>query len=506
MSSAGLVIIAGTFVGNLATLAFQALGARSLTPADYGVLALGISLSTSVATTLGASVSTAVRRYVPVYLESGESGHLRGVLRVFRVAAVCVALVVAVPAFVLRRPLADALFKDPDLGFVLGAFVVGIVINSVILHQRAVFHAFLRAGYAVAHNVVFERLVRLLLGVGAVVLLASSQRLTGLLGAHIAALLTAAAFGVFAFRRIWHADRGVRATVPPLRGLLAFLFSAMAVDIMGSAYEYTDVVIVSLLRPPAEVGRYVAAYTLAAQPAIVGASIGAIFLPAIVGAASRGDWDSVGQLMTNSIRRIAALVAPIAAFTVVTAHPILAFTFGEDFATASPSLIILIVAILVTNLFSLYGLMLFALDRNWRALALVAFAFVTEIVVALALIPRLGLTGAALSNLTAAVVLALARLVVVRRLAPLPVMDRATVMFLVFSMIAAVPTYAVRHAVAGVGAFVTLLLCAATFGIIYALLLNRAGMLTVAEVRRALRVVRTRGQDRDDAPSTRPPQ
>ena len=424
----GILILLGTLTGNVMTLLFQMVAARSLEPDDYGALAMGISVSFFVSLSIGSSIGTVLRRFAGPLIANADTASLRTVRRFCLSASVLFPTLLALPMVAFRDELARLLLDSERYAPVIAIFAAALVVNTIVLYQRAVFQAYVEPGKNILHAVVFERATRLLTAAVLVGIVTRSDLLRSLSWAYLGSLLLPLLLApLFMLRRI--RAQPSESTVAR-RDLLRFMTGVFVVDVVGFALDYADIFMVGGFLGPREVGLYTAALAIGAQPTVIVSSIAALFLPAVSAALGSGDRGLVRRLTGLAARRVALLSVPAIGFLVLFSGDLLQILFGPPFKRAGWVLVLVALSNLFFSISGLLGVLLYAVRRMRAILRFTLVAAGTKVVVGVIAIPVWGIRGAAIANLCGILVAAALRDQGVRRHAGVSLNYRELVPFI----------------------------------------------------------------------------
>lgn len=189
--------------------------------------------------------------------------------------------------------------------------------------------------------------------------------------------------------------------------------------ILNSLYARLDVVLISLLRPVAEVGRYVLAYRVMELALTFAAMFASAALPVLSRAVD--DVERFGRLVNASLRFVSLLMLPAATCCLVLAHPLVLLLGGAQFTASAAPLRWLSVAVLASGYNIVLGIVIIAFDGQRRALWLNVSGLMLNLVLNLLLIPIYGIVGAAaVTSLSEALVTVGAFVIVRQRLGSWP--------------------------------------------------------------------------------------
>jgi O-antigen/teichoic acid export membrane protein len=194
---------------------------------------------------------------------------------------------------------------------------------------------------------------------------------------------------------------------------------------VAEIYFRADTFILALSRPAADVGHYSLAYRLyellALLPAMVMASVYPLLSRQLV-----TDRAAAAQTLRATARAFFTLGVPLAAGGLVIAPELARLAGGDEFAAAADPLRLLLIAAALAYLSGLFGFALIAGGQERATLWLSLTALVVNLALNVALVPAHGATAAAAIAVgSEALLLAGGWLLLRRRLALRPTVDRA---------------------------------------------------------------------------------
>jgi O-antigen/teichoic acid export membrane protein len=136
--------------------------------------------------------------------------------------------------------------------------------------------------------------------------------------------------------------------------------------VLNSLYFRIDTIILSLVRPSADVGVYVAAYRVMEMMLVFPSLFGSAALPLLSRAA--GGADRLHDVVAKCLRLVLTVLLPLTVVVAVEARPILLLLGGREFAGGAGALRILAFAALTSGFNIVLGLAIIALNRQGRAL------------------------------------------------------------------------------------------------------------------------------------------
>lgn len=196
------------------------------------------------------------------------------------------------------------------------------------------------------------------------------------------------------------ADSARPALRPLLHQSLPFLGSAA----IGVLRQYFDLILVGVWLGSEAAGIYGAAYRFVWVPILfMGAYLTAL-RPTMVQTAQRGEED-LRHLMRRVMPPVAAFGGGVTVGGVILANPLIALVFGEAYRGAVVPFQLLLVAFLVMTLSRPFRLLLVANHGVDVDLRIMAVSAAVNVLANLALVPTLGLAGAATTNVISEVLI-----------------------------------------------------------------------------------------------------
>ncbi len=395
------VFFAGTLFTMAAGYLVKIYVARVLGAELLGLYALGMTLVslTQLFGTLGLHGTAA--RYVAVYSAKGNWNALRGLLTRSVGIVVSLNLVLCIVLVFGGGWISRNLYHAPDLVQYLPLFA-----GLSVLGALNVFYCQVLAGFkeitkrTVITNFVGSPLVIVL----TVVLLALGTGMRGYLSAQIISNVAVVTLLVVVTWKLTPAAARFSFSALPrldseVKSFTAAVFGMNVVDFLGTQ---ADKIILGLFLNARVLGIYVLASTLSAFIPIILQSVNQIFAPVIADLHAQERQDVLQKLFQTLTKWIIALTFPLGCVIIVFALPLMRI-FGPDFEAGWPVLVIGALGQLVNCGVGSVGYLLL-MSGNQRRLVKVQFAMAgVSVLMNVALIPLLGIVGAALAAATVVV-------------------------------------------------------------------------------------------------------
>ncbi len=176
--------------------------------------------------------------------------------------------------------------------------------------------------------------------------------------------------------------------------------------ITGSIFfilNWIDNIVIGIFRTELEVGLYDTAFKIASASAIILMAINAIQGPTFAEYHSQNDASKLKKSIYSSTKMLFYATLPFTLFILLFPEWILSF-FGKEFEIASTALMILAVGNFINSITGSVGILLQMTGHQKPYNIIILYAAATSIVLNIILVPRIGITGAAIASATAKIV------------------------------------------------------------------------------------------------------
>ena len=394
---AGLALV-GTFAALLLGFLSRPMIARYATEADYGVYSLALAILNicividalglrqgvprSIAYARGKNDNERVQKLIPASVQFGLIGGIS----------------LGIIVFLTSDILAARIFHDATLAFPLKIFALGIPFFTLINVLVSVFRGF----DDVKPRVYFLNILRpvlFLLFLLTVVFL--DLPFIGVFYAFLASLVASCvALIVYTVKRLPFPIR-FRTSLsanPVAKELLLFSLPLLGVAALGLIIIWTDTLMLGVLKSSTDVGLYNAAYPLAQFISTPLYAVQLVYVPVVSGLYARGLMPEMRRNFSILTKWLCAATLPLFLILFLFPDTVVGFLFGVSYAPAATALKILSIGYMVNNFLGPNGATLITLGEArfvmWTALATAGL----NIGLNIALIPPLGIEGAAIAS------------------------------------------------------------------------------------------------------------
>ena len=400
LAKGAAIFLAGRGLGRVFGLAAQAVLARLLTPAVFGLYALGWTVF-RLAELLGPlGLQAGALRFASASAARDPASARPVVTKAVGLAAVSGTLL-GITVFALAPELARIVFHKPEAAGVLRWFSLGFPFLSVLIVAAVATQALQTNRYLATVRELGQPMLIALLAPAAVV---AGFGVEGAAAGTVAATVLTAIAAVVLANRLFPSSERVWPGLSS-RKLLAVSIPAAAASSFRLLLAWTDRFVVGACLPSASLGAYHAGAQLASILSMIPLAFAGILGAIIVTALATGEAGRARALYRTTIKWMLFLAIPVLVPLIVAPREALGVVFGPAYAAAAVPLRILAMGQGLSLLTGTVGALLVMTghERRWAALA--GMSFLTNLALSVWLTPRWGLTGAAFSTAVALAVL-----------------------------------------------------------------------------------------------------
>lgn len=297
----------------------------------------------------------------------------------------------ALAAALLLLALIPLLPYSSELRIALALALAGLVLQAMSLVPSIVFQSRLRMDLQAAVDLTVAAANLSLVAV----VIAAGGGLHALVLAWVASVAIGCAMAFALALRLGRFRPALdRAVVRPI---LRRALPLGLVAVLGIVHFRIDAILLSLLRPIGDVGVYNAAYRFLEQALVAPALFMTAIFPVLAGYAAAGD-ARLAATVRKALTFLLLIGAPIGVGAFVLAEPIVTLVAGPAFDEAATPLRILLVAVVIAFVSTLFVNLLIVYDVLGRLLAVSVLSVTLNIALNLVLIPRYSYNGAAVAT------------------------------------------------------------------------------------------------------------
>jgi O-antigen/teichoic acid export membrane protein len=388
------VFFAGTIFSAAAGYLFKIYLARVLGAEALGIYALGMTIIGFLGIFNALGLPQSAVRFVATYCATGKLELLRGFLG-RGILLLLISNVLLGGVVLLVGPwIALHFYHTQALQIYLGWFAFIMVLGALNTFLGQVL-----AGYKdVARRTVITNFI----GSPAMMILTLGLASLGLglrgyiVAQAVSAVLVLILLAAMVWRLTPRAARSFASESPPLeKEVTSFSAVVLGTGLLEFLMAQSDKILIGFYLGAREVGIYAVATTLVTFVPILLQSVNQIFSPSIADLYARGQQELLGRIFQTLTKWIIGLTIPLAAVMIFFASPLMRI-FGSDFEAGWPILVIGTVGQLVNCGVGSVGYLLLMSGNQRRLIKIEAVMAVLMVLLNLFLIPRWGITGAAI--------------------------------------------------------------------------------------------------------------
>lgn len=441
------VLFAGRVLALVIGLLTQVLLVRGLSKPEYGAFAYALAIVTSARVVISFGEDQALTRFLAIYDERQEYGKLFGTyaLAVTKIVATSALLIGGL--FLFQDHLGAVVPDDEAAMAVLLVLVFLAPIDAIDRMLEGSFAVFSRPRAIFFRKYVMEPGVRLL-AVGIVVAL--DRGATALaVGYVLGSLLGMAVYLMTLLSALRQsgllARRHDQPLILPVREYFGFSFPLISTELVTLSLNTVTVVLLGRAGGAAEVADFRAILPAARVNQLVIFTFTMLFTPMAARFFANEDLDGMRHAYWQTAAWLALFSFPVFAVTGPLAGPVTELLFGRRYAGSAPYLALLAIGYYVSAALGFNALTLQTFRRIRWVLVVNVVAALTNVVLAVILIPPLGALGAAISIATTLVLQNLGNQWGLGRTLGIPSLDRSSVPLYVSVVAAAIGLAAVQE-------------------------------------------------------------
>ena len=395
------------FIGSLAGLFLAFIGrlmiARYETVSEYGVFSLALVILNIcvVISTLG--LQNGVTRSIAYARGKNENEKIQGFISASIWLSLAASIILCFSLFFASETIAVNIFHEPALTAPLKIFSIAIpffTLSSVIV---SIFLGFGR----VQAKVYFQDILRnVLFPILLLAVILLNLSLTSVFYAYTVSLAISCLLLVI--YTVKYLPSSIKFTAkqtnnanPVAKELLFFSLPLLGVAMLGMIIAWTDTLMLGSFKSTAEVGLYNAAHPLANFISLPLNVLLVIYMPITSGLYAQGLMPEMRRNFAILTKWLCSLTLPLFLILFLFPETVLNFLFGANYIFAANALRILSIGYIINNFLGPNGSTLIAIGESKFMMWATAATAILNIGLNIALIPTLGIVGAAIASMVA---------------------------------------------------------------------------------------------------------
>lgn len=411
LASGSALAFGGTVLGNGLAYLFALLIGQLAGAETVGLYFLGLVLMQLVGAVSRVGLSEGLLRFVAIDAAEGNVSRVKGTILVAVAVTTVVSIAFATLLAVLAEPLSTHILRQAEVAPYVRWMAATLPFFTVLMTLLNGVQALKRMDLVVLSRDILQPVTMIAIALALFFVTGNPLSfVAGHFGSMVIASLAALYFVTRAYPEL---ARSGMASFERWGPLLAFSLPIAAGDAVHYLFRWSDTLLLSFFRSSAEVGVYNAALRTTLLLSLLGTAITALYAPIVAGHHHHGRHEQIQLILKTLMRWCLTLALPIVLTMCLLARQILSL-WGEHFTDGSTTLIVLAVSQLLLIASTLLAFTLLMCGRQYLEVGNVVCVTAVNIGMNLVLIPRYGMTGAAIAMLASQALVLAARLMEVR--------------------------------------------------------------------------------------------
>jgi O-antigen/teichoic acid export membrane protein len=384
-------------VGATLLLLTEIVAARLLGVSQFGIYSMATAWIYVLGLLAALGLNQTLLRFVPMYLAHEQWGHLRGIVRRANMWGGLAALAVSLSGILILMVgrtygvIGSHLF----LAFCIALATLPIVVLSSI--RQAVLRGINKIAHALTPEFILRPSIFLFLLVGGAYLVRQPIDATTAFILSLTAGVASFAIGALWQNKYFPAPARFYKPIYQDREWILVSLPLLTIVGLNLISSRIDVIMLGMLSEVENVGIYSASSRIADVIVFGLASANAVVAPMIARLHSTGNHDELQKMVALTAKGIFLFTFPVAIVVLIFGKQILGI-FGPDFSEGYTVLVILVCGQLVNALSGPVGYLMSMTGHQAKAMKIVAFSAFLNLLLNMILIPKFGMTGAAIAS------------------------------------------------------------------------------------------------------------
>ncbi len=390
----GGITFAGRIIGTGIRYCSQICAAWLLGVKLFGIYSLGMAFYQLIGLLAELGLEEGGIRYISIYRDQNDIKKLKGVLlSVIKLPFIAGCILGCIVFF--SSGYISQLFSKPELAYTLRIFAVAIPFGASMIVTAFATTGFHITTYLVYIVHIIQPGINLLM---IILLCGLGYGLYGATAAWCIAMITGLLFSIYFIWKLF--PEIISKSIKPIydyKKLLYFSIPLLSGSFLWVAIIWTDILMLGMFRPSEEVGAYRAASQTALLASMIVSSLDTIFAPKIANLYSNNKINDLNDMFQIATRWGYSFTLPLFLILGISAGDVL-HIFGENFGIGATALVILGGGQLINGATGSAGAILIMSGHQMVKMAGDIILAISNIILNFFLIPKLGMTGAAIAT------------------------------------------------------------------------------------------------------------
>lgn len=390
------IVFTGGIISFVLRYLFQVLVARQIGVSDFGIFSLAVASFTVFEVVASLGTTKGIIRFVSLYSQEKDYARVRGTIHITAALVLGGGVILFVLVYSLAGFLALEVFHSPklvDIFKFMGLCIPFTALTTVFLSST---QGLKIMKYKVYVRDLFEQSFRIFL---VFLFFLFGLRIWGAIFSFVISILAGTVLSGYFYRKVFRPHwQKVSKTLIEYKKIISYSWPLVFASGFLFLEAWLSVFMLGFLATPKEVGIFSAAYktSLLVQGIIM--SFNTMFSPIISDLHHKMELKKLQSLFEMVTRWMFSLSLPLILIMCIFPQEILSI-FGKDFMIGGAAFIILSISQLINAFSGPLGVMIDMSGRSKITFLNSVLHFLLQAILCLILIPRYGVTGAALAKL-----------------------------------------------------------------------------------------------------------
>lgn len=402
LAKGSIIFFIGMVVSKIATYLYNFITVRTFGQETYGLFSLTLMVSGLFLAFFSFGLQSGILRYISFYRGKDEKEKINYIIHFSLRLTLLLSIIGGVLLFSFSDIISINIFHNAGLSIFLKLFSIFIPLSLI----SGIFHTILRSyeiigWYSFIGNILLTSVQLILLIVFASLNLKNNaiifSYILGMSVMFFSAFLVCKYKLPGIFKRS-SLKKDIKKNLT--KELLSYSWPIMFMGLIVSVFSYIDSFSIGYFRTISEVGLYNIAVPISLFLQVVPLLFLQLFFPIITKEYSKGNINLIKDLSKQISKWIFILNLPLLAILILFPGAVISLLFGPEFVPASFALRFLSIGIFFYALFSVSDNLLSMAGKSRTSLRNFGISTVVNIVLNVLLVPKLGIIGAAISNMS----------------------------------------------------------------------------------------------------------
>jgi len=392
LATQGTITFAGNILEKGLGFAFVAIATRLVTPSEYGIFTLSLSIVMFFQGFASLNIYRSVDYFIPQHIDNSNFGQAKKTLQNVFAIGIVASIAGSAALFLFKGKIAS-IFDEPRLISILPILLFYIPLQTVLRTLTGSFNSIKKMKYRVLTKDFLNPFTRTL---GAIILVSSGAGITGLVGGYLLGITIAVIFGfIFLINEArWILD--AKPTAISNLSLFSYSLPLVLAGVIFSLVGQIDYFIIGYFLGSAEVGYYRVAFLLSGNILIALNAISPVFKPMV--AENKFEASLLKDHYQLATRWVTMLTLPMAMTLAIAPEAYLSLLFTAEYSVAGVAVTVLVVGYLLNASFGPEGMVLEGLGYTKLEFLNTLILLIINGVLGFVLVPRYGILGAAIAT------------------------------------------------------------------------------------------------------------